>query len=1356
MNIGLQIGLGLIPGLVLILFLQVKKRMYRKKSMLLSLFMALSCVVCLVSGIRTGIREGFIESQISKKEIINFANALVLEGAYDSAIEVISDYDNRYGYDNECRLLLARISLLEADYDRANALYDYLCKNTNLVDEQSQEVFMARNNIVDIQGELLQIQYLLSQNENIEDYGYTNERYITINKQIEEYDFDKQREEIFRQIEKEYKLPKESISYAEVIAELAELSDGEVVEKESTKKYKRVFSKLEEGMPELLELNCVNNARIKAYVMAGNFEDISRSINSESTYHELLVASEMYMGGFIRQSDFDNNYANYDDVVTDELVEQLEKIYQKNYKNFTKVERRKLKTRINALSVQLDNPELLTMKTQLIQQSEDMPSSDQTKVYLEVAKIEHYFGNETGTDRYLSEAIYSSTNNEDDEYVYGMTQIINVIENDEDDELENIKKVSEYVDIVLDNSLTIDVEEFLSSTEINEESDEGDTSFAQVAVDHVTKAKSAISIGKVDVSSFEKVVARVQISSDSSTGINDLRNKVTIYDCGMQIDDFDLQKVEYTGTNIMLVCDVSGSMSGNIQDLRDAVITFINDRNGNESLSVVTFDDSIVETKNFGTPDDEMLAFAEAMSAMGGTDIFSAVANCVGAFPNDKNRNNVLILMTDGQDGNPKSAEIIYEQIGTVAESNGVTVYTMGLGNEVDTVYLNTIAGSGNGEFLYVSDSASLSTFYDMLHEQVDNQYEITYSARDTLTVSGRTIEVCIQEDNTRDVKTYSLNEIESEGSELSIYEGLTIAGLSPRYLYKGNQDVPVKLYGTGFSKDMEVTVSLEGNIDYKLSAVYNDEQNYIVTIPASIAVGDYAVEISIDGKKKVIENGFSVIVAGGEKKTQFGPYVFTSCKKVQGEDGTITLSGMVTMNGWLRFKGDVSIFGDLNSGGYIDVVENSGSYVEFDKATAEGIGKYFAEKGIAFDVPALGRFKLYNDPENIYDYENYQVDEIKTGLLQVYSLMRFDSPSIRLYPNSIGMYFNTGTTVLPYQDKIIDMDDMFSFKLDCNAQLTDRNLGVVLEAECGDPEDTYYGRRANFLNSTVYLNGSANVKVNTISNEYAIGAMVHVAFLADESGFGVDISWKENMVPDAVKLSLKLGKPLKLPTTFPIEVKDFSFEVGQINDALKSGNFAKLKFTGTTSLSSMAISAYAPKIAKVIGKDLSLLEMPDTSASICLSPIALEADATLKFLSEIKIAEAGVKLGNFEQTNALLGLNSAEVAGLSARIKLGVMWDTADDRISLELSGEGTLDAHTRFVGVDVKGTAAYDISWWIINSEAKKTGEFALGLYTTHDEKQQFVFVYRTTNSNGKVKGAFYYIDENGKCGSKNGTLS
>ena len=69
----------------------------------------------------------------------------------------------------------------------------------------------------------------------------------------------------------------------------------------------------------------------------------------------------------------------------------------------------------------------------------------------------------------------------------------------------------------------------------------------------------------------------------------------------------------------------------------------------------------------------------------------------------------------------------------------------------------------------------------------------------------------------------------------------------------------------------------------------------------------------------------------------------------------TYLLSGNVTMNGWLRFKGEVKLTGDLAAGRSITVEDYSGSYVMFDSADATGLGAYFASKGIYVDVPAMG-----------------------------------------------------------------------------------------------------------------------------------------------------------------------------------------------------------------------------------------------------------------------------------------------------------------------------------------------------------------------------------------------------------------
>ena len=48
------------------------------------------------------------------------------------------------------------------------------------------------------------------------------------------------------------------------------------------------------------------------------------------------------------------------------------------------------------------------------------------------------------------------------------------------------------------------------------------------------------------------------------------------------------------------------------------------------------------------------------------------------------------------------------------------------------------------------------------------------------------------------------------------------------------------------------------------------------------------------------------------------------------------------------------------------------------------------------------------------------------------------------------------------------------------------------------------------------------------------------------------------------------------------------------------------------------------------------------------------------------------------------------------------------------------------------------------------------AFGLYRNHDGKLQLIFTTRNQDSDGKVRGEFYYIDENGRIGNRNGTLT
>lgn len=62
-------------------------------------------------------------------------------------------------------------------------------------------------------------------------------------------------------------------------------------------------------------------------------------------------------------------------------------------------------------------------------------------------------------------------------------------------------------------------------------------------------------------------------------------------------------------------------------------------------------------------------------------------------------------------------------------------------------------------------------------------------------------MEVTLPSENLRDVKTYSLGGADDSEGGLEVSQELSVSGMSPRYIYKGFQDVFVKLKGTDLKK---------------------------------------------------------------------------------------------------------------------------------------------------------------------------------------------------------------------------------------------------------------------------------------------------------------------------------------------------------------------------------------------------------------------------------------------------------------------------------------------------------------------------------------------------------------------------
>lgn len=1378
MNIFMQFGAGLLAATVIVWAWLILRKGKPKWGVVYAGILTAACAVVLVCGlIRKAPEKAGAPVLLSKEEWISFAYSFAEIGAYEEASDLIGDYSARYGYDDESSLLTARIYALQGNCEAADGIYQRLSQSEDYKSLIEQEyAYVSQRSHGDTAASAM-IRYLEKNGKNPAEYGYAPEAEGTKQEVTQETiagavlaavkegyqtkDFEKAAQ---------YVIQAEAL-YDRYAAEGTDYLDEEEIRE--IKDARKNLKKLKEKGDGAALTDCVREALLCMNLLLKDYKEIAENIDEYATYKELVLAAELYMEGAVKDKDFSEAYTADYGKDADVAGEKLKEIYASKKADMEEEEAEELGLLVKFWKTGLKYPALAKMKNSLAEGiKSNRAGRDASKVYLALAKIEHYFENEKNRTGNLTEAVNSGYACWDEEYSSAMNQIYRIIHDSED--AGDIINVPDYVEKVLDRAMPVEVYELLPSAEEEglslyaledafqdgtgdvqeqpeekpEQEGESEKDFQQAFAEYVSEVKSSITIGHIDTGEFETVKASLLISSEYADNSKKLKEILSVYDCGLEITDFTVEKVTYDSVRTYLVCDVSGSMLESIQNLREAVIRYINGRGANEQIAICSFSNGIEGTVPFGSEDNALLAFANRMYAFGGTSIYPTLKSVLESLHPEQGSNNIVILMTDGEDGYMASYETIRTELAQLAREKNATVYTLGLG-QVDTSYLSAIAGSCKGKFVYVSDSTSLDTFYQLLHSQVDNQYILTYKAVDTLTGTDRMLEVKLRDGNVSDRKTYSILDDVADGAEDGQGPAINrvfLRGLGVRSITKGNQAVKNTLLGSGFTPESHAVIRLLGDRKYTMELTYVNEGCYDFLVPAEAAAGVYDVEVTIGGKKAVIKSGLSIVDPEKITKVAFGPYVFTAAQCIKNKKESIMLRGNVVLNGWLNFKGDLVLKGDLENDTTIRVTDSAGSYVMFDAENAVGLGKYFAENGIVLDIPAFNEFKLYYDANHMYDFEDYDVDNIRTPLLQVMQLLCFDSPAVKLYPDRLEVEYTNTQPHLPFQDLIFHSQngDIFEIKCEGSAILNRQNFGILLEVKSEGTNKDY--RQFTMFKAPVYLSmNDLDISIDTFKEEYSFGALVNLAFL--DFGIGAKAAFK-GFIPD--KFTLIVDKDVN--TTMggiPLTFSKFLFGAEDIAEALIERDFMKLKIVGGLDIAAAKVSAFFPALGRFVG-DISAFSMPDTKMELDLQPLGFSAEAKLNFLEKIQLLQAQLKIGTFEYSSDLLEMDSATVSGLMAALKKGISWEIEDCKVDISATGE--IDALSRFFGIQLRDARVLvDIKWWLFHKSIEREADALLGLYFRENGDPQFMLILGSYEKGGKREKLCLYIDKNGNTGSE-----
>lgn len=1128
---------------------------------------------------------------------------------------------------------------------------------------------------------------------------------------------------------------------------------------------------------DLNKIQAVRVCKVKLLALTNDYDGIAKQIDDNAGFDELAIVAELYINDLVDSDDFSDEYGKSYAEKAKAVAVQLKKIEnQIPKKDLSK--RKHLKEMVKTLQMVEDDPAVGRLHADLIGYANDEQSPHRPKAYMQLARLEYAEGNDDKAAEHISSALNTIGVSEDDNFATPMIGIVDSITDKEHSE--KMKDIAQYAEDVTNNSSDYVVVKSIESYQNNPENrpqttpnpdGEGEGAepdnrnpFEIFFADTASQKRNAFSITSVDATKFDTVKLVVNVDPSISITADELKELISLKDCNVEIENFSVEKVEYSGANILLCCDTSGSMGGSpIADLRAAVEEYIRTSADLENISLVTFEGGVDLQYPFGTAKDEMITAAQGLNAGGGTNMYGAICHSIGMFTPQDNELNYILLMSDGADGYSPTNEEIQNNIGAACKEKGIVLFSLGLGSGVNADYMDTLASATGGYFVYVNDSATLTNFYEQLRSQILNRYIITFTAKDTLRAS-RTVTISLKDTINNNIvsasKDYQMNGTDvpsaEAGADSVSFEGFSISGLDTRRVFKNSQAITVDLKGHGFTDEMAFSVRLDGKLDYKdIQCTYVDSKTMRLRLPGGMACGVYDLVVTVNDKTGFFPDELTVSAKGAEKTTTFGHYIFTSDSRTETSDGVL-LSGYVTMNGWLHFKGDVKITGNLTEQ-TVQVTDMSGSYVQYYADSAEGLAKFMAKQNIAMPMAPLGTFRLYNDPTVDAQSEEHRTDKIPVPLVYLSNVAAFQNPSLELFPNRIVMKSDGFNTKLPMQDTLLkaaSVQDLYSFKVAVDATFTNTKIGLLIEANNkSEYDDENPGVKANFGNQSLKVDPAEfEIKLDTIKNEFMVDLGVKFAFMdtkgvaeKNKRGLGLKLEWAHR--DEDAGLQFLCPKTVEVRADFPINAKigpvpvtyrDFALGLTDIDP---NKNILYWKLVGRFDLETTRISHYVGDVAEFIG-DPALFKFDDNTVTLSLGQAYLGLETKAKLLDTITLGELKVDIGKFDYTCAMLDMYDQSTIGLKAALKVGVMWKT--NNVDIDVFGEGILNLHSRFLGVEMGGKCDLTLKWWIFDSNFYKEGRFLMGVM---NDTRTTSFVIKAREATRKGAKDFYvYINGNG----------
>jgi len=217
----------------------------------------------------------------------------------------------------------------------------------------------------------------------------------------------------------------------------------------------------------------------------------------------------------------------------------------------------------------------------------------------------------------------------------------------------------------------------------------------------------------------------------------------TVAEDGVRQEIARFERVTDLPVHVAVALDTSASMEKILPQARDAALGFLQRTiRPKDRAAVITFNDH----PNLGaklTSDLTQLAGGLAgIKSERSTALYDAMVFSLYYFSGLKGRRAVLLL----SDGRDEGSRFTFDEALEYARRSGVTIYVIGLGEDVEKRKLSRFAEETGGRSFFLSKPAELPAIYAAIEEELRSQYLIAYQSTNTTGSTGfRTVDVDVR-----------------------------------------------------------------------------------------------------------------------------------------------------------------------------------------------------------------------------------------------------------------------------------------------------------------------------------------------------------------------------------------------------------------------------------------------------------------------------------------------------------------------------------------------------------------------------------------------------------------------------------